>query len=442
MEEIDIKQGTDRALDSLMNDRLAVLCGAGLSMAPPSCLPSAAAVAAGAKAKYDARYGATRAALPAAVEDQAEFFFQRGELATVYFRSLVDFNAFAGRPNPGHVAIADLLLVRGIQTAVTTNVDVLIETAGQHLLGQVGSGIDGAGVAALPPDRAPLLKLHGCRQADPDNMVWAKGQLAVEPVAGRVARSAQWLGARLLDRDLLIVGYWTDWDYLNDVLGQTLGAVRPAHVVVVDPAGAATFKTKAPNLYALGERATASFCHVQASGSEFLDALRFAFSESFLRQVLHGGVADYQAETETCPAEALTEPPALDNEALWQVRRDLEGCRPNEPASDRNPPQEPLLGLTLLQLRARGAVADGPHWILGGRRIRILRASNQLLHRVQAAYERDDAPTVAPDIVIAVGAESQALAANIARAGSPPTIARGSLSRWMSRPEAVEELGL
>src|SRR5258707_11901563 len=131
MQEILFNAGVEIALDALLNDRLALLCGAGLSMAPPSSLPSAAILADRAKRKYDSQYGVTRGPLPGGVEEQAEFFFQRHELATVYFRSLIDPNAFAGLPNPGHYAVADLLLVRGIQTAVPPNVGSLIELAGQ-----------------------------------------------------------------------------------------------------------------------------------------------------------------------------------------------------------------------------------------------------------------------------------------------------------------------
>src|SRR4051812_41561984 len=112
MEEITPEQGIDQALTALLGDRLAMLIGAGLSMAPPTTLPSAAAIATRAKQQYDATYGATRAPLPAAIEQQAEFFFARGELVSVYFRTLIDQHAFAGPPNPGHSAIADLLLIR------------------------------------------------------------------------------------------------------------------------------------------------------------------------------------------------------------------------------------------------------------------------------------------------------------------------------------------
>jgi hypothetical protein len=224
MQEIALDVGLDLALDALVNDRLAVLLGAGLSMAAPSSLPSGATIAATAKQKYDALYGTTRPPLAIGIEEQAEFFFQRGELATVYFRSLIDFNVFAGIPNPGHEAVADLLLTGAIQSAVTTNVDILVETAGQSLFGHIAVGVSGTAVAALPPDKSPLLKIHGCRSSDPDNMVWAPGQLNAEPVSGNIASSAHWLSVRLLDRDLIIIGYWTDWDYLNAVLEQTLAA--------------------------------------------------------------------------------------------------------------------------------------------------------------------------------------------------------------------------
>ena len=109
-------------LDALLADRLAFLCGAGLSMAAPSCVPSAAELAENAKKKYDATYGGDRSALPLAMDEQTQFFFERGELATVYLRTYVDRNAFAAQPNAGHFAVADLMLISGISTAVSTNV--------------------------------------------------------------------------------------------------------------------------------------------------------------------------------------------------------------------------------------------------------------------------------------------------------------------------------
>jgi NAD-dependent SIR2 family protein deacetylase len=161
LREIDLDEGIAAALDALYADRLAMLCGAGLSMASPSNLPSAAELASKAKRKYDSLYGSTRPPLPPSIAEQAEFFFQHSELGTMYLRTLIDAHAFAGPPNAGHTAVADLLLVRAIQTAVSTNVDTLIEAAGMLLRGQVGVGIERRTVAALAPDISPYSRSTG-----------------------------------------------------------------------------------------------------------------------------------------------------------------------------------------------------------------------------------------------------------------------------------------
>ncbi len=442
LNEVDLDEGIKIALTALHAERLALLCGAGLSMARPSKVPSAAQLAAAAKSQYEATYGAGQPSLPTALGDQAEYFFRRGELETVFLRTLIDPHTFAGPPNAGHNAVADLLLVRGIQAAVSTNVDTLIETAGLMLFGQVGVGIDRDTLAKLLPETCPLLKLHGCWASDPDHTVWARGQLEEGPVASRIAGNAEWLSVHLLDRDLIIVGYFTDWDYLNEVLERSLGQVRPARVVVVDPSDGADLLVKAPVLYELGQRATSTFVHVRVSGDAFLEHLRIEFSQSFVRRILHWGKDAYEQHKGTAVDTAWLESPLTDADVLWRVRRDLEGCLPNHPALERVPPEEPLLGLTLLQLRSRGAVAEGPYWLLDGRRIRVVRSANKLLHAVQAAFERETPPVVAPDIVIAVGAEELALPANIVRTGTSPTIARGTVGRWVTYSDAASELGL
>ena len=122
-------------------------------------LPSAASLAFKAKQKYDGIYGADRPPLPPSIDEQAAFFFGRGELYTVYLRTYIDWNEFSAPPNAGHLATADLLLTGGIITAVSTNVDTLIETAGNQLFGNVAMGVSRAAVATLPPNKSPLLKI-------------------------------------------------------------------------------------------------------------------------------------------------------------------------------------------------------------------------------------------------------------------------------------------
>lgn len=441
MNEIDHDAGTDKALDALLADRLALLCGAGLSMAAPSSLPSAAALAWQAKQKYDATYGSDRDPLPELIDDQAEFFFQRGELATGYLRTYIDKDAFAAEPNSGHFATADLLLTGAFTTAVSTNVDTLIETAGNMLFGQVGTGVTRAQVAGLAPDVSPLLKIHGC-WSDPPGTIWAASQVTTEPIKTRIEECGAWLTHRLLDRDIVIVGYWTDWDYLNALLEASLGAVNPSRVIVVDPCETGSFEAKAPALFELGMRATEEFCHVRSSGDLFLDKLRVKLSRAFVRRVLRAGATTYSAHAGTDPNDAWLDPSSHDAEVLWRIRRDLEGSNPNEPAKARIPNDEPLLGMTLLQLQARGAVAEGNYWNLDGERVRVLRTANRPLHEVEAAFARETPPVVAPEYVIAVGAEALPLPANIARGSGSGSIARGTSGRWLSRSDAVEELGL
>lgn len=438
LQNIDLATAVEYALDGVMNDRQVVLLGAGLSMAAPSSLPSAWALAQEAKAKYDMQHGATRPPLSPDIEEQADFFFRRGELSTVYLANLIDNHAFAGIPNAGHSATADLLLCGALRLGITTNVDTLIETAGHHLLGQVFVGIDGHAAAAAPISVSPLLKIHGCWTIDRPNTVWTQSQIATEPVKSRIDHSAEWLAQQLLNRDLLIIGYSTDWTYLNTVLEKALGAVNPARILIVDPVASADYIEKAPFLAALGDGCANGNFHLRASGDEFLERLRTEYSRSFVRQALIHGVALYEEVYGAAPSGDLLEAPQISNQEFWQVRRDLLGCEPFKPVVASRPHAEPLVGLTILQLRRLGAVADGSYWALNGDRFRIIRAANEALHKVEARYARETAPAVAPDVVVAVGAQDLGLPANVARAPTG-TIARGANSRWITREAAQRE---
>ncbi len=411
-------------------------------MAEPSKLPSAWELAQSAKAKYTAQWGGTRPPLPDDIDKQADYFFARNELQTIYLSTLIDKHAFAARPNEGHDTIADLMLSKAVQAVVTTNVDELIEHAGHTIYGQIESAIDGISIAAFSPETVPLLKIHGCRRIDWLNTIWCTGQLPFNPVKDRVTTGATWIQNKFVNRDILIIGYWTDWDYLNSVVDSALNAVNPSRVIVVNSADAATFPEKAKSLYDLGTRATNGFYHVQVSGTEFLAGLRRMFSQRFIRIVLQSGKEDFEDQRGTPPNAAWLEPATADNVSLWLMRRDLLGCRPNAPAESSTPPTEPLLGLTLLELQAAGATAEGPCWRLNGSLIRVLRTPNQLLHKAEAMYDGDLAPVVASDFVVAVGAQSTALPPSIARGGGTASIARTSGSTWLSYGDAKAEFGL
>ena len=121
--------------------------------------------------------------------------------------------------------------------------------------------------------------------------------------------SVPWVSQRLLNRDLLVVGYWTDWDYLNQIITQVMNAINPSRVIVVDTADGATFPAKAPGLYYLGQRAANGFHHVKLSGANFLAALRRKFSDYIVRAVLHSGAVAYADHKGVAPDPASLDLP-------------------------------------------------------------------------------------------------------------------------------------
>jgi hypothetical protein len=438
MKEVDIDGGIDIALRSLVFDRLAILAGAGLSMAPPSNLPSALQIGRAARERYAALFGPPP--FSDDIAEQADYFFENNELGTVFLRKLIPRDEFAGHYNSGHTAVADLILIGALRAAVTTNIDTMIEAAGQALWGQIETGVDEVAMQRVAHDCTPLLKIHGCRQIGLEETIWSARQLEDTDTREKLQRSAAWLSQRISNHDILVVGYCTDWDYLNSVLDFVFQSQTPVRLIVVNPADDATMARVAPQFFTIGERATGGCFHVRCSGADFLDRLRLKFSESYLRQILASGGDAYTEMHGTPPDQTLLEPPPSTNETYLQLRRDMEGCFPRKPATHRRPIAGPLLGLTLLQLRAAGATVDGLWWTLGSQTVRVLRGEGQLLHAIKAAFDGEVAPIVAPDIVIAVGAEAASLPSHIVRDGTPASITRGASVRWMTREQATMEL--
>ena len=125
-----IEDGVRLAYHSIREDRLAIIVGAGLSI--PSGLFSGAGVAWAAKQSYDLDRESGEPELSEHIEEQANFFYAKDQLATYYIPRLVPKHAFAGKPNEGHTAVADLLLTRAVRVVVSTNYDRLIEAAGSN----------------------------------------------------------------------------------------------------------------------------------------------------------------------------------------------------------------------------------------------------------------------------------------------------------------------
>ena len=411
-------------------------------MAAPSNIPSAWTVAQQAKAKYDGMFGAAQPPLSQNIEEQADHFHALGQLGSMYLSRLLDHNTFSAPPNPGHYAIADFLLTQSMTLALSTNVDALIENAGDKLFGAVVTATTRDDAAALYPDKAPLLKIHGCWKADFRNTIWAPTQLSDAPVKTRIKQCADWATQQLVNRDLIIVGYFTDWDYLNELFEECLGAAQPSNVIVVDLNTEVNLREKAPKLFLVGENASGGFYHVQASGADFLTELRKQWSMTFVRRVFTAGNTQLADNGDPRADDAHCEPPEAPVEDLWAMRKDMEGAGPNDPCKMSEPHDDPNLGVAHVVLRAAGAQLEGSYWELNGQRFRIIRGSGRALNVVEHEHASSLSPLASPDVTIVAGARDFALKANIARSEDKSSVVRARPSRFMTEEQAEREFEL
>jgi hypothetical protein len=318
----------NRLLTAVEGNRLVIICGAGLSMAPPSNLPSAATVA---ERCYEKRLPVEP--LPAALRENidllAGYFHQHALFEEVFIHQLVPWNELVGQPNEGHAAIADLLICRAGHAALCANFDPLIEHwAHEHKIALRGA-LTGQEAIDFASTSNPLFKFHGCFDRSIEHTVWTQRQLNDEVVRARIDSFANWVNLNIPGKHLLVVGFWTDWDYLNSVLEAALENKNAASVTVVDPAAQDILQAKATQLWHTLNALSNTFTHVRESGNEFLKDLRTAFCRVWARQFYaRAGIP-------------VPQPPDTDSmscEELYDLRRDVEGIPYNRAATIKTPP--------------------------------------------------------------------------------------------------------
>lgn len=434
----------DRLLLSIDGDRLALLCGAGLSMSAPTDLPSAATLAALCADQYRE---VTGTALPADTSGDLERLSDHF-LSIHRFRDLLRFvpwHLFQRNPNAGHAAVADFLCCHAFAMAATTNYDTHIESAALEL-GERDflAALDGQEANNSPNRYRPLLKLHGCCARDRDNTVWAHSQLTGNAtVAARIASSTAWLAAQLGGRDLVILGFWSDWFYLNDVLATCVAGSEPRTVVLVDPDVEANLRAKAPQLWEWANHGGVDFFHVRARGDEFLDELRIAFSRQFIRQAIAASSDTFVAFFGGA-VPALELPLERSSRDLYSIRRDLSGHVVRRPVQCKRPDETTRLVAAFFSalVRAGGVFAD-TSISFAGKHIRVINCANRLLSAVRADLETSLSMSRDCDVAICVGAIDDAAPGHLVRHGHPATIVRhGWDGEWLTHDSAKERLGL
>ena len=434
-----------RLLASIEVNRLVILSGAGLSMSPPSLVPSANALANQVSDEYQRVTGSGNLTpVRNDIEAIARYFLARMEIVPVLIRRLISWTPFRGRFNDGHAAIADFLGARIAECAVTTNIDELTEIAARELgESDFRSALNGQEASQGGQAHAPYLKVHGCVKRDMDNTLWCHEQLGGGTIATRVADSRAWLMGNLRQRDLVVVGFWSDWSYLNEVLENCLSPEAPNAVILVDPASAATLSQKAPLLWAWAHRGW--FQHVQEDGKGFLAELRRRFSLNFFRRLIEQAAGTYQGLRGTLYTGPVNFHASAVTDDLFAIRRDVEGVPAGAmPRAKRPDPTMNLVAATWMLLIEDGAALTGACFQLAAQRIRVVRGAGDVLSLVKKKFEREEGTPEPIDIVIAAGAEEDGNApSDLVRDAEPATIARPRVAgRWMTLREARGFLGL
>lgn len=433
----------ERLLSSMNAGRLLIVCGAGLSMAPPSCLPSAREVAERCFDKYRLEINpACDIGLRENLEALAEHFAALNRLKSLFIEHLVPWAAFTRPSNLGHAAIADFLLTRAAIAGISTNYDTLIERRAWDYGADFRASLDGDEANVDSIRQAPFLKIHGCGYRDRASTVWAGSQLDDPVISARIERSKTWMAANLRQRDLLVVGFWSDWKYLNSIIGGALENVQPLSVTVVDLSSAHSLEMKAPQLWQIAHAENVLFCHIQESGANALDELRRAFSVNYLRQVLAAGKASFEATTGVLCDPGWLEIASFDSEALYELRRDAEGVSMMQPATRIRPASPEALGFFHILLRQAGATQRADGYNLNGRSIRVINGAEAILSTLRARFiEPPFAMT--SDMMVAVGAIDLGVPSDVVRAGQAGDVIRpDAAGAWFDLLGARAELNI
>ena len=412
-------------------------------MAPPSDIPSARAVAQSCFDKYQLVIDPDcDPALRCDLEAFAEYFADSGTLKSVFIERLVPWEEFVRPPNDGHAAIADFLIVRAAVAALSSNYDTLIERHASEYGFDFRSSLDGDEANYHSTTQGPLLKFHGCSNRDRHSTIWAPSQLCDASVSQRLTTIKTWMAANLRAKDFLILGFWSDWAYLNQIVSSSLDDMEPHSVTLVDLASQEELERKAPELWAIATANNVNFDHVRESAADFLAELRHSFSTGYLRQVLHAGRATLEVETGVPCDATWFEMAELDNEALYDLRRDSEGIPNGRPATRHRPENAEVVGFTHLLLKRAGAAQTNLGYMLNGQTIRVVNGAGTFLTSLQRKFAEAPARPKA-DVTIAAGATDLPVPGNIVRAGRVDDIIRPEAAGvWLDLNRAREELGI
>lgn len=429
-----------RLLGSIEADRLVLLCGAGLSLPAPSRLMSAVQVSRVCYDKYQ-----SISALPGAMRDDidqlAGHFYGTGEFESVFIGALVPWNDLVGESNGGHAAVADFLISGAAVAALSANFDLLIEQWAHRKRVAMRGALDGREAQNAGASERPLVKFHGCLHIDREKTLWTTQQLTDSTIKQRIDTCSHWMKLVLPGKDLLVVGFWTDWGYLSDILANALIAGGFNSVTVIDPVSAAALQTKAPALWANLTSGITHFEHIQASGSDALAELQTAFSRVWLKKFYALAKPFLEAEGKAyAPID-----PNLPFEELYDLRRDAEGT-PYDRAAHTKQPDGHAASAAFLQtlLLQAHATRHGAWYDYNGKRVRVVQGAGENINSVRERY-REPPAAVQPDVIVCAGALDLSVPGHLISSGAGSSVVRpapGGGIPWLTLDQARTEFHL
>ena len=426
-----------RLLGSIEASRLVLLCGAGLSIPEPSYLMSAVQVS---RTCYDKYLPIME--LPAALRDNVEqlagHFYGNSEFESVFLGALVPWNDLVGQPNKGHAAVADFLICRAAGGALSANFDPLIEHWANDRKIAMSGALTGQEATTFGEDCSPLIKFHGCLVRDRNRTLWAQAQLAEPGIADRIASCSQWMGLTFPGKDLLVVGFWTDWGYLNDVIANALNVNSFGSVTVVDPKSGADLQASAPMLWARLTGGTTHFHHVQASGADALEELQAAFSKVWAKKFYALGKTMLEADGKHYSAID----PVMSCEDFYSFRQDAEGTPYHRAAKLKAPSAGAAAAafMHLLLIEAKAA-RRGSWYEHGGKLIRVVQGAGEAISTVRERYKEPPAARQ-PDVVVCAGALDIPIPGRLIASGAGASVVRpgaGGGIPWLTLEQARGE---
>jgi hypothetical protein len=247
------------------------------------------------------------------------------------------------------------------------------------------------------------------------------------------------MGLTLPGKDLLVVGFWTDWGYLNDVIANALNVNPFGSVTVVDPKSSVDLQAAAPKLMARLIAGTAHFHHVQASGADALEELQTLFSKVWVKKFYALGKTMLEADGKHYSAID----PVMSCEEFYSFRQDAEGTPYHRAARLKAPPSGAAAAafLHLLLIQANAA-RRGSWYEYGGKRIRVVQGVGEAISTVRERYKEPPA-ALQPDVVVCAGALDIPIPGYLIASGAGASVVRpsaGGGTPWLTLEKARGEL--